>query len=112
MFQKDWKKLLIGRKKELCSSFLKIKTYCKIAMGGQHIKVYLALDPNEYKNLPVGNAGFNDKFAEIPLVFRVRSDASLAKARELIKDCMAKDNVAPVSEEGKIDYVSELKNSK
>ena len=96
-----------------CDTFrLKRKTYCKIAMGGQHIKVYLALDPNEYKNLPVGNAGFNDKFAEIPLVFRVRSDASLAKARELIKDCMAKDNVAPVSEEGKIDYVSELKNSK
>lgn len=93
---------------------LKRKTYCKIAMGGHHLKIYLALDPKDYKNkdIAVGDAGFKDQYADIPLVFRVKSDASLEKARDLVKDCMAKGEIAQVAEEGKIDHVPELKAAK
>ena len=86
-------------------------TYCKIAMGGSHLKIYLALDPNDFKNsqIAVGNAGFKDAYKDIPLVFRVKSDASLKKARELITKCMEEKEIKQVAEEGNVDYASLLK---
>lgn len=87
-------------------------TYCKITMGGSHLKIYLALDPKNYLNtaIPVGDASFKELYRDIPLVFRVKSDTSLQRARELIKDCMNTKGLTQVSEEGNIDYASQLKN--
>lgn len=86
-------------------------TYCKIAMGGSHLKIYLALNPNDFKNsqIAVGNAGFKDAYKDIPLVFRVKSDASLKKARDLITKCMEEKEIKQVAEEGNVDYASLLK---
>ena len=88
------------------------KTYCKITMGGSHLKIYLALDPKNYLNtaIPVGDASFKELYRDIPLVFRVKSDSSLQRARDLIVDCMNTQNLSQVSEEGQIDYASQLKN--
>lgn len=88
------------------------KTYCKITMGGSHLKIYLALDPKNYLNtaIPVGDASFKELYRDIPLVFRVKSDSSLQRARDLIVDCMNTQNLTQVSEEGQIDYASQLKN--
>ena len=80
-------------------------------MGGSHLKIYLALNPNDFKNsqIAVGNAGFKDAYKDIPLVFRVKSDASLKKARELITKCMEEKEIKQVAEEGNVDYASLLK---
>lgn len=88
------------------------KTYCKITMGGAHLKIYLALDPKNYLNtaIPVGDASFKELYRDIPLVFRVKSDNSLERARDLIIDCMNTQNLTQISEEGNIDYASQLKN--
>lgn len=88
------------------------KTYCKITMGGSHLKIYLALDPKNYLNtaIPVGDASFKELYRDIPLVFRVKSDNSLERARDLIIDCMNTQNLTQISEEGNIDYASQLKN--
>lgn len=88
------------------------KTYCKITMGGSHLKIYLALDPKNYLNtaVPVGDASFKELYRDIPLVFRVKSDSSLQRARDLVVDCMNTQNLTQISEEGQIDYASQLKN--
>ena len=87
-------------------------TYCKITMGGSHLKLYLALDPKIYKNsaIPVADASFKDLYKDIPLVFRVKSDLSLRRARDLINDCMSQHGITKVMDEGNIDYASELKS--
>lgn len=87
-------------------------TYCKITMGGSHLKIYLALNPKNYLNsaIPVGDASFKDLYKDIPLVFRVKSDLSLRRARDLVNDCMNSNGLTKVAEEGNVDYASELKN--
>ena len=87
-------------------------TYCKITMGGSHLKIYLALNPKNYLNsaIPVGDASFKDLYKDIPLVFRVKSDLSLRRARDLINDCMNSNGLTKVADEGNVDYASELKN--
>ena len=88
-------------------------TYCKITMGGQHLKLYIALDPKDYKNsaIPVGDASFKAVYKDIPLVFRVKSDLSLRRARDLINDCMREKGIEQVGPEENIDWASQLKNN-
>ncbi len=77
------------------------KTYLKITIAGKSLKLYFALDPNEYANttLPIQDAGSKGIYAEIPLVFKVKSDLSLRRAKQLIADVMEKDGF----EQGKIE---------
>ena len=74
---------------------LHCKTYCKITIAGKSLKLYLALDPNDYADstLPIQNAGEKNIYQEIPLVFKVRSGLSMRRAKTLIRDACEKDNL-------------------
>ena len=86
------------------------KTYVKITIAGLSLKLYFALNPDDYKDspIPVQNAGHKGIYAEIPLVFKVKSGLSMRRAKELIQTVMEKDGF----EQGVIgdtDWVEELK---
>ncbi|MBP5694162.1 MAG: hypothetical protein J6X03_01740 [Bacilli bacterium] len=86
-------------------------TYAKITLGGSQLKVYFALNPADYANsaIPVGDASGKDIYKDIPLVFRVKSNLSLRRARDLVNDTMNKAGIAKEAEEGNVDYVGEVK---
>ena len=84
-------------------------TFVKITIAGKGLKLYFALDPKDYANstLPVLDAGHKGVYRDIPLVFKVKSDLSLRRAKQLIADVMEKNGL----EQGKIephDWASEL----
>ena len=86
-------------------------TFVKITIAGKGLKLYYALDPKDYENstLPVQDAGHKGVYRDIPLVFKVKSDLSLRRAKQLIADVMEKNGL----EQGKIephDWASELKD--
>ena len=86
------------------------KTYVKITIAGLSLKLYFALNPDDYKDspIPVQNAGHKGIYADIPLVFKVKSGLSMRRAKELIQTVMEKDGF----EQGVIgdtDWVEELK---
>ena len=85
-------------------------TYIKITIAGLSLKLYFALNPDDYKDstLPVQNAGHKGIYAEIPLVFKVKSGLSMRRCKQLIQDVMDKNGL----EQGEIkdiDWVEELK---
>ena len=68
------------------------------------------MNPDDYKDstLPVQNAGHKGIYAEIPLVFKVKSGLSMRRCKQLIQDVMDKNGL----EQGEIkdiDWVEELK---
>ncbi len=67
-------------------------TYVKITVAGKGLKLYFALDPKDYADskIPVSDAGHKGAYQDIPLVFKVKSDLSLRRAKQLIADVMAK----------------------
>lgn len=86
-------------------------TYCKMSMSGSSLKLHLALDPKNYSGsaLPIDDASSKEAYKDIPLVFRVKSDLSLRRARDLINDMMRNHGVAPAEEVPAVDYVAEMK---
>ena len=86
------------------------KMYVRITVAGKSLKLYFALDPEDYKDskIPVQDAGHKGLYAEIPLVFKVRSGLSVRRCKELIQDCMEKDGLEQ-GEVGKVNWVKELK---
>ena len=85
-------------------------TYVKITIAGLSLKLYFALNPDDYKDstLPIQNAGHKGIYAEIPLVFKVKSGLSMRRAKQLIQDVMDKNGL----EQGEIkdiNWVEQLK---
>ena len=88
------------------------KTYVKITVAGKSLKLYLALNPEDYKDstIPVSDAGHKDTYAEIPLVFKVKSALSVRRAKDLIAAAMETDGL----EQGvleTVNYIKEIKAS-
>ena len=80
-----------------------------MTIAGKSLKLYLALDPKDYKDttLPIADAGHKGIYKEIPLVFKVKSELSLRRAKQLIADAMAKGGL----EQGKVephDWVKDI----
>ena len=71
------------------------KTYVKITIAGLSLKLYFALDPEDYKDspIPVQDAGHKGIYAEIPLVFKVNSGLSMRRCKELIQTVMEQDGL-------------------
>ena len=88
---------------------LHTKTYVKITIAGKALKLYFALDPKDYEDtkMPLADVGHKGIYKEIPLVFKVKSDLSLRRAKQLIADAMAKDGLVQ-SEVVEKDWVSEI----
>ena len=87
------------------------KTYVKITIAGKSLKLYFALDPKDYENstMPVQDAGHKGIYAEIPLVFKVRSELSMRRCKDLIQTVMEKDHL----EQGEIldvNWIEDLKS--
>ena len=89
---------------------LHTKTYVKITIAGKALKLYFALDPKDYKDskMPLADAGHKGIYKEIPLVFKVKSELSLRRAKQLVADAMAKDGLVQGEVEPH-DWVKEIK---
>lgn len=85
-------------------------TYCKITVAGKSLKLYLALDPNDYKNstLPIKDASSKEIYKDIPLVFKVKSGLSLRRAEQLITEMMDKHGIEQADRVEIKDYASHL----
>ena len=88
------------------------KTYVKITIAGLSLKLYFALEPEDYKDstIPVQNAGHKGIYNEIPLVFKVRSGLSMRRCKQLIQDVMEKNGLEQ-GEVGTLDWVEDLRTS-
>ncbi len=86
------------------------KTYVKLTIAGKSLKLYFALDPKDYADskMPIDDASKHEVYAEIPLVFKVKSGLSLRRAKDLIRDVMSKDGLEQ-GEVGTVNWVKELK---
>ena len=87
------------------------KTYIKITIAGLSLKLYFALNPDDYKDstLPIQNAGHKGIYEEIPLVFKVKSGLSMRRCKQLIQDVFDKNGLEQ-GEIGNTNWVDELKN--
>lgn len=85
-------------------------TYCKMIFSGKKVKLYLHLDPKDYKDstIPFDDVSHKKSFAEIPFVFKVKSGLSLRRAKALIKEMMDKAGIAQESEPKKVKYAENL----
>lgn len=86
---------------------LHTKTYVKVVVAGKSLKLYMALNPADYKDspMPIGDASKKNLYKEIPLVFKVKSDLSVRRAKQLIAETMAKDNIS----QGPVEKVTWIK---
>ena len=88
-------------------------TLCKIVVAGKSLKLYIALDPQDYvdSTYPIKDASSKNIYKETPLVFKVRSGLSLRRVDELIRDCMDKHGFDPIDQVQEHDWVKELQNA-
>ncbi len=88
-------------------------TYCKITIAGKSLKLYLALNPQDYVDTtyPIKDASSKNMYKETPLVFKVRSGLSLRRADELIRDCMDKHGLEQIDQVQEFDWASDLANT-
>ena len=68
--------------------------YVFIAITGKRLRVNYALDPADYTDstIPV-TTNTSNKFSDIPVTFKVKSDLSLKRAKMLVDDVMARRGV-------------------
>ena len=92
---------------------LHTKTYLKITVAGKGLKLYYALDPKAYENSPIPLKDVSNKniYKEIPGCFKVKSDLSVKRAKQLIADACEKDNLEQGKPEIK-NYAAEMKDYK
>ena len=86
------------------------KTFVKISIAGKGLKLYFALNPADYANSTIPVLDVSDKgvYEETPLAFKVKSDLSVKRAKQLIADVMATENLEQ-GEVGKEDYVKPVR---
>ena len=86
------------------------KMYVRITVAGKSLKLYFALNPEDYANstIPVQDASNKEMYQDIPLVFKVKSGLSVRRCKELIQDVMEKDGLEQ-GEVQKVNWIKELK---
>ena len=86
------------------------KTYIKMTVAGKSLKLYFALNPDDYRDspIPVQDASEKGIYAEIPLVFKVKSPLSIRRCKQLIQDVMERDGLEQ-GEVGTVNWIKELK---
>ncbi len=86
-------------------------TFVKMTIAGKGLKLYMALDPKDYANttLPIQDAGHKGTYKDIPLVFKVKSDLSMRRAKQLIADVMNKNGLTQ-GEVVKRDWTADISN--
>lgn len=86
------------------------KAYVKITLVGKTLKVYFALNPNDYVDspIPVFDAGDKSAYEDVPALLKVRSDLSVKRAKELINTVFAADGVEK-GEVGNHNFVKDIR---
>ena len=89
---------------------LKEKKYVKIYLVGKTLKVYFALPPEDYKDstFPIEDVGHRPNYAEMPLLFKVRSGLSVRRCKELVKATMERDGLTK-NDVQDVNWVNELR---
>jgi len=84
-------------------------TFVRITVAGKALKLYFALNPKDYANspLPVQDVSHKKVYADIPLVFKVKSDLSMKRAKDLISDVMKKNGLKQGTVETK-NWIDEI----
>lgn len=85
-------------------------TYMKMVFSGKKVKIYLHLDPKDYKDstIPFDDASSKKSFEDIPFVFKVKSGLSIRRAKELIKTMMNNAGISQQHEPEHVDYAHNL----
>jgi hypothetical protein len=87
-------KKVAGRLSFPCDSYRgHRKLYAKIIVCQKSIKLFLALDPKKYADSPIPMEDASDKktYQDVPALFRVKSDLSIKRAKQLIHDMLTAD---------------------
>ena len=86
------------------------KAYVKITLVGKTLKVYFALNPNDYVDspIPVFDAGDKSSYEDVPALLKVRSALSVKRAKELIDAAFAADGVEK-GEVGNHNHVKDIR---
>lgn len=74
---------------------LHTKEYVKMVIAGKTLKLYLALNPRDYRNttIPFEDASKMSAHKETPFVFKIKSNLSVRRAKVLIADAAKKDGL-------------------
>ena len=74
---------------------LHTKEYVKIVIAGKGLKLYMALDPKDYKNTtyPFDDASKMNAHKETPFVFKITSSLSVRRAKQLVADLASKNGL-------------------
>ena len=89
---------------------LREKRYVKIYLVGKTLKVYFALSPEDYKDstIPVEDVGHRPNYADMPLLFKVRSGLSVRRCKELVKAACEKDGLQQ-GEVQDVNWINDLR---
>jgi len=96
---------------------LHTKTYAIIQVVGKSLKINFALDCKNYENstIPFTDSGKQKKYEEVPFTFKTRSNLSIKRAKELIRDAVTKDGITqehePVQRNHARETIETLKTS-
>ena len=84
-----------------------------MVIAGKYLKLYLALNPEDYKDTtyPFEDASRMGAHADTPFVFKIKSGLSVRRAKVLISDAAKKDELVQ-GEVVKHDHAADLKEEK
>ena len=84
-----------------------------MVVAGKYLKLYLALNPEDYKDTtyPYEDAGRMGAHENTPFVFKIKSGLSIRRAKVLIADAAKKENLVQ-GEVVKHDHFKDLQQQK
>jgi hypothetical protein len=104
-------KKIKARMSNKCESFRNGRALkAKLSMAGQTLKLFLALDPNEFDKNTYYHKDMSHKksYQEVPLLIRLKSRRAVKRAIELIKIMMEKSDISNNPKYEEKDYIKEL----
>lgn len=74
--------------------------YMKMTIAGTRVKLYMKLDPSKFvdSTYPFTDASDKKVYADVPFVFKIHSDLSMKRAKELIAIMMKEAGISKKSE--------------
>jgi len=88
---------------------LHTKTYAVIQVVGKSLKINYALNCNDYAEttIPFTDSGKQKRYEEVPFTFKTRSNLSIKRAKELIRDAVNRDGITRENEPVQKNYARE-----
>lgn len=82
----------------------------KVSLVGKSLRLYLALDPNDYdvKRFRHKDVSAKRKYALVPMMVKVKNESGLKRAMQLIDNLVSQKGLLPRRRFETVDYVKEL----